>query len=56
MKKCPAFTIGYNFKQFSDCWLFVKDTLVGGCEKHGPCAYCEWNHKYGFYKNKAICK
>jgi hypothetical protein len=50
MQKCPAFTLGVSCKQFSDCWLFVKDNLVGGCEKHGPCVECEWNHKYGFYK------
>lgn len=50
LKKCPAYKMGFNCEQFSDCWFFIDDPSVGGPEKHGPCMECEWNQKYGFFK------
>jgi len=51
MKRCPAFKMGFDCKDFSDCWFFIKDPLIGGPEKHGPCAHCQWNNTYGLFKN-----
>lgn len=52
MKKCPAFNSGHHVEGFSDCWFFIEDAMVGGPGKHGPCAFCEWNKKYGLCLKK----
>jgi len=52
MKSCPAFSIGFECKNFGDCWFFIKDNEIGGPEHHGPCATCEWNHLHGFFSSQ----
>jgi hypothetical protein len=50
MRKCPAFRNGFNCEGFSDCSFFINDVSTGGPSGHGPCATCEWNQKFGFFK------